>query len=250
MRIRLLSLATISLLFLAACGHKGPVRPLEVSLPEAIQAPELRQQGAALLLGWELPTSNRDGSPLLQPVVDIYRMSYDPQDQCPECFDRSVLMVSINPQLPAPARQIGKRFQLRDLPLQTGTGYQYTLIVRNSDREQSQPVILRQVYADPVPAPQQVTAVPLDRSVRLSWQAPPLAPGDKLLGYLIYRRKDETDSPYPLFSKPHPEEQYEDFSLENGARYRYQIRALVERNRQQLEGIASPELSVTPQAGR
>ncbi len=234
---------------LVACGNKGPVRPLETPTPRAVQAPEVRQQGDALLLGWQLPSSNQDGSPLVQPpVVDIYRMTYDPKDDCPECFDRSTLLASINPQLPAPAQQAGKRFLLHDRPLQPGTGYQYKLIARNQDGEQSRPIILRQAYGEPVPAPRQVKAISRDRTVLLEWQMPALEAADSLIGYLVYRRLDSGGSPYPLNSQPLKETVFEDFNLENGSRYHYRVRALVKRGDQQVEGLASPELSATPKA--
>ena len=240
----------LCLSLLAACGNKGPVRPLESTAPATITAPELRQQGDALLLGWQLPSANQDGSPITEaPVVDIYRMSYDPADDCPDCFDRSTLLVSINPQLPAPAQQSDQRFLLHDRTLQAGTGYQYKLVVRNQENEQSRPVILRQAYAEPIPAPQQFEAIPRDRSVLLQWQAPTLAAGDTLIGYLLYRRLDAEQSLYPLSSQPLQATKFEDFSLENGTSYYYRLRALIKRNKQQIESLASPELSVTPKAG-
>jgi predicted small lipoprotein YifL len=250
MLTRYLLTSIISLLLLTACGNKGPVRPLEVPLPGTVQAPELRQQGDSLLLGWQLPTTNQDGSPLTAaPIVDIYRMTYDPADDCPECFDRSSLLVSINPQLPTPAQKVGQRFLFYDRPLTADTGYQYKLIARNQDDEQSRPVILRQAYRQPLPAPLYVTATPRDRAALLEWQAPPLLAGDELLGYLIYRRSNGIGSPYPLQAEPLQSNSFEDFSLDNGTTYQYRISALVRRGKQQLEGRASQEVSVTPQAG-
>ncbi|WP_303721419.1 fibronectin type III domain-containing protein [Malonomonas rubra] len=236
--------------FITACGNKGPVRLPVVPLPATVQAPEMRQQGDALLLSWQLPSKNQDGSPLEQPpIVDIYRMTYDPQDDCPECLDRSSLLVSINPQLPKPAQQVDKRYLLHDRPLQPGTGYQYKFITRNQDGEQSRPIILRQPYLEPLQPPQQVVATAHDRSVSLQWQAPQLAEGDSLLGYFVYRHLDSKTSPFPLNSKPLQQEKFEDFSLENGTRYHYRVRALVKRGNLQLEGLASPALNVIPKAG-
>lgn len=238
------------LTLLAACGNKGPVQPLKTSMPRPITAPELRQQGDALLLGWQLPTSNLDDTPLKQPpMVEIYRMTYDPADECPECFDRSTLLTSINPELPAPALRVGNRYLLHDRPLQAEIGYQYKLIVLNEDGRQSRPIILRQTYSEPIGAPQHLKLVPQDRSVSLQWQAPPLKTNDSLIGYLVYRRQNADGSPYPLTSQPLKDTKFEDFSLDNGTRYHYQVRALVKRGNNQLEGLASPELSATPQAG-
>ncbi|SHJ74022.1 hypothetical protein SAMN02745165_03066 [Malonomonas rubra DSM 5091] len=242
--------ALLCLALLTACGNKGPVRPLETRQPKSVQAPELRQQGDALLLGWQLPTSNQDGSPLkAQPVVDIYRSSYDPANECPECFDRSSLLVSINPELPTPAQRSDKRYLLHDRPLQAGSGYQYKLIARDSDGEQSRPIILRQTFVEPIPAPQQVVATAQDRSVLLQWQPAQLRDGEELIGYLLYRRLDDQQSLYPVSAQPLTEARFEDFSLENGRRYFYRVRLLVKRGKQQIEGRASEEVDATPQAG-
>jgi len=239
----LLSLLTT----LAACGNKGPVRPLEVPQPNTVQAPELRQQGEALLLGWQLPTTHQNGTPFSQPpVVDIYRMTYDPQDECPECFDRSSLLARINPELPEPALKIGKRYFLFDRPLQVGTGYQYKLIVRSDADETSRPTILRQAFGEPVAAPEQVSVTPKDGALLLQWTAPALTAGDTLIGYLVYRRVDAQSSPYPVTPQPLQETEFEDFGLNNDTSYHYRVRALVQRGEQQIEGIASAEITASP----
>lgn len=230
---------------LVACGNKGPVRPLETVQPDAVEAPELRQQGDALLLGWQLPPTESNQAPR----VDIYRSSYDPQDTCPDCLDRSTLLVSIDPELPHPAQQIGKRYLLFDRQLQAGRGYQYKLIARNRDGEPSRPVILRQSYSEPIPAPRQLTGAPQDAAVLLQWQAPRLEQGDQLLGYLIYRRAGATTEFYPLRAQPLSETRFEDFNLKNGISYNYRLRALVQRGKLQIESLASDGLSVTPKAG-
>lgn len=238
------------MLIITACGNKGPVRPLEVQLPGSVTALELRQQGEALLLGWQLPTHNLDGSPLAQPpAVDIYRMTFDPQDDCPECFDRSTLLVSINPQLPKPAQQVGPRFLLHDRQVKVGKGYQYKLVTRNEDDEIGKPVIVRLACSQALPAPQNFQATPHDRSVQLQWQALTPAVGVSLIGYQLYRRVAVDDNPYPLNPQPLQQASFEDFSLDNGTSYQYRVRALVKRDGKQMEGLATPELSVIPKAG-
>ncbi|HEY5673658.1 MAG TPA: hypothetical protein VIR78_08135 [Malonomonas sp.] len=239
-------------LLLSACGKKGPVRPLEVQRPGPATALELRQQGAALLLSWQLPTGNLDGSALkTPPTLDVYRMTFEPENDCPECFDRSTLLARIAADLPAPAIKVGDRYLLLDRQVQDGVGYQYKLVPRDSDDLSGPAVILRQVFSNPVPAPQQPVVIPRDRAVTLKWQSTALGADDKLLGYQIYRQvSGEARSPYPLNPHPLQETVFEDFSLENGRSYSYWIRTLVERQQQTVEGIASAELIAVPQADR
>ncbi len=240
------------ILTLTACGNKGPVRPLETPLPGPATALELRQQGDALLLGWQLPRQNQDGSAIKQPPqLDIYRMTFDPENDCPECFDRSNLLISIDPELPEPGRKIGDRYRYLDYQVQPGIGYQYKLIARTANGQPGQAVTLRLPYTAEVPAPAELQVLARDRSALLSWQ--PVAPSDddQLLGYRIYRRLDNVDSaPYPLSAEPLIETSFEDFSLDNGTRYHYRVRALVKRGDLQIEGRATAEQSVIPAAGR
>jgi len=239
------------LLLLDACGNKGPVRPLDVPIPAPVSDAVLRQQGENLVLGWRLPGKNQDGSPLKQtPQLDIYRMTYDPKDYCPECIDRSTLLVSINPELPTPARRIADRYLFYDHNLVVGEGYQYKLIPRTADGAVGVPLMLRQAYLRPVAAPEKFQAFAQDRSARLSWLPYAPAAGEQLLGYQLYRRRDGAEpAPNPLNSKPLQMTRYEDFSLENGTRYLYRVRALVKRGEQTIEGIASPEADVIPKSG-
>jgi hypothetical protein len=234
---------------LSACGNKGPVRPLAAPRPGPVNQVELRQQGKTLLLSWRLPDQNLDGSPLRPaPQLDIYRMPYDPADDCPECLDRSTLLVSIDPELPAPARRIADRYLYWDRSLVVGKGYLYKLVPRSKNGP-GQALSLRQLYQLPAAAPRQLQAVSQDRSVLLTWQ--PVLPGrdETLLGYQLYRRRDGAEpSPSPLNSVPLLETRFEDFQVENGIRYHYRLRALLKRGEQSVEGIASAEVAVTPKS--
>ncbi len=249
MRIRYLFL--LALILLAACGKKGPVRPLETLRPGAPTALELHQQGETLLLGWQLPTQNMDGGGIKQPpLLDIYRLTFDPRDNCLECPDRSILWHSINPEFPDPAQRVGARYQLRDRQLQAGTGYQYKLVPRNAVGENGRAVILRQIFTTPLTAPGQFSAAAQDSSVKLSWQAVSLPPDALLLGYQVYRRQDAGGAtPYPINPKPVQQTRFEDFGLQNGSRYHYRVRALIKRGEQQFEGLSTEELAVIPRTG-
>jgi hypothetical protein len=250
LRLRWITLVLLILL-LFACGKKGPVRPLKTKSPGPVTALELRQQGEALLISWQLPSNNLDGSVLeTPPTLDIYRMTFDPQADCPECFDRSTLLASIEADLPEPARKVGNRYLLLDRQVQAGVGYQYKLVARNAAAETSPATILRQTFTEPVAAPQQLAISPQNRSITLNWLPGNLAAGDTLLGYQLYRQAaGEPRSPYPLNREPLQKTGFEDFNLENGRSYSYWIRALVQRQQLTVEGIASAELSAIPQAG-
>lgn len=240
------------LLILASCGKKGPVRPLDVSLPGPVQNAELRQRGNELLLSWQLPTSNQDGSPLTSaPEVDIYRMLFDPNDDCPECEDRSSPRYTINPELPQPAWRSGDRYLLRDQQVAENQGYQYRLVPRSEDDQNGQPLRMRVVYIEPSAAPAGFSVESHDRSATLSWLPLEPAGGQVLTGYQVYRRTLGGSQPAELLVQLPPENQkYDDLTLTNGKQYAYQIRALLTQGEQFLESLPTPAITATPQAGQ
>jgi predicted small lipoprotein YifL len=239
------------LLFLTACGKKGPVRPLQAQLPEAVRNVELRQRGAELLLGWQLPTRNQNETPLeAPPVVEIYRMRFDPADDCPECKDRSTLLHSINPELPHPARLSGDRYLLRDRQVAAGQGYQYRLVPRTASGQHGSPLQVRIVFAAAPAAPTGLRAKAHDRSATLSWHPLQAAAGQTLLGYRVYRRLEGSGQPAILLNRqPLAALRYDDLNLENGRLYSYRIRALLRHGEQRLESLPSAAVTALPQAG-
>ena len=250
MQIKLFFVLISCLLALVACGKKGPVRPLDAPLPGPVKALELRQLGDSLVLGWQLPDKNQDGTPLRQPPqLDLYRMVFDPANDCPECTDRSILVASCDPDLPAPARRIGDHYLYTETNLLPGQGYRFKLVPRSPEGI-GQTTILSWVFQQPPPAPELLSAIPRDRAALLTWQPLLPAAGETLLGYRLYRRFDDSESfMLPVNSAPVPTSRFEDFGLDNGTRYFYRIRAMVQRGKQTFEGLASTEVEVTPKAG-
>lgn len=240
------------ILILASCGKKGPVRPLLANLPNAVSHVELRQSGDVVLLSWQLPTHNQNGT-LLEPAptVDIYRMLFDPADECLECKDRSTLLHSIDPELPQPAQLKGQRYLLRDQQVAANQGYHYRLVPRNADGLDGHPLIVRIVFAEPPVAPTGFTVEAHDRSTAMSWTPLQPAEGQELLGYRIYRQHvGDFNAAKLLNNKPLTDTKYDDLNLENGREYRYQLRALLKRGELMLESLPSPIESVVPEAGQ
>jgi len=246
---QLLLLIGITLL-LSACGKKGPVRPLDAAVPGSVSGAEIHQQGENLVLSWQLPKKNLDGSQLSkEPQLDLYRMVFDPTDDCPECTDRSSLVASIDPDLPAPARRAGQRYQYVDADLLAGKGYKYKLVPRENDLA-GKAISLRRIYLRPAAAPEQLQATSQSGAILLTWLPPVLAPNETLLGYQLYRSLGgQSLSPALLNTDPLQTTRFEDFDLNYGNSYVYRVRALVKRGDQVLEGLASNQVAVMPKAG-
>lgn len=93
----ILCAVVICTLLLGACGKKGPVVPLEAKLPAAPQQVTLSQRGSSLLLGWDIPILNQDGSELNNlKRFDIYRIDYVLETGCPECRNPQYLLQQID----------------------------------------------------------------------------------------------------------------------------------------------------------
>jgi hypothetical protein len=240
-------------LALAGCGHKGPVRPLALKLPVAPGELTAVQKGARFLLAWTLPSSNQDGSPLTDlQGFKVYRMSYDPAEDCPECRDTSILLQNLDLDYLQGARRSGERLFLWDSALQAGGGYQYRIVPYNRSGREGLGALLRLPYHTPPPPPQSLSATGLDRLVRLSWESVvEKRDGVEFLGYNLYRGEAGSPlQPTPLTRMPLTETSYDDFGLENGTSYLYGMRTVVRIFGQIVESPLSSTVEATPGASR
>ncbi|WP_305041966.1 hypothetical protein [Geoalkalibacter sp.] len=248
-----LAFGALVLLTLSACGKKGPVRPLSELSPAAPPAFSAVQAGENVLLSWELPRANQDGSPLEDLVgFRIFRLDFAPGDACPECREESAALVAELDldYLPAASRQ-GERLFWFDTRAAQDSGYLYRLLPVNRKGRPGAPARAQLLVVAPPPAPAPPSASGHDRLVRLRWE-PAVAPhGTRLLGYQLYRRTGEAPfPPAPLTAEPLPATDYEDFAVENGREYRYALRLLLEQDGRPVQSSRSTEVRVTPLAGR
>ncbi len=236
--------ALLALLLLTACGHKGPVRPLEQPQPDSVRRLAVGQLGDGLLLSWLPPAANRDGSPLspLQHYA-IYRQQFDPADDCPDCRPPRKPIARIRPeQATSPD---GRLHFFDDQGLQPGLGYRYRVIAVSRSGQPGRPARAERIFLAPPPAPDRLRGESLSRLNRLSWQPPATAEG-KLLGYLIYRGEGKRPAGFtPLNGKPLSQPRYDDFALTPGVRYDYRVRALYRLQGQEVISGASNPVSLT-----
>ena len=239
-------LVLLLLVFVSACGKKGPVRPLLKAEPAAPGRPEARQIGASILLYVDLPESNLDGTPLTDlSELRIFRRE-TADGICAECDEPSELWRSIDP-LTLP--RDGERLIIRDDDVRLGYGYRYRLVpVTSRGVSGAAASLARQLHPFP-PAPQSLTVTAFDRLVRLQWTLDPeLAPGWIFLGCQIYRSSG--DAPFgltPLTSQLVQGEKYDDLGPLNNTLYRYQLRCLAEQSGVIVDSPPSAIVTATPQ---
>ena len=253
MLCRKMVIPLLLLLTLAACGKKGPVRPLLQALPAAPQNLTVQQQGKRFLLSFGLPTRNQDGSPLTDlQGFQVYKMKYDPAQDCPECRDTSVLLQSIDLDYLRGVRRSGDHLELWDRGLEAGFGYQYRVVPVNRQGASGLPVVVKRQYFQPPPAPLALQATSHDQMARLQWQPPSTgSPAGELEGFNIYRRRPGSPfPPLPVNHTPVKKSPYEDFGLENGTTYEYALRSVIKVSGVEVESPLSDTVAATPEAGR
>jgi predicted small lipoprotein YifL len=243
-----LALSLLSLLLLAGCGTKGPVRPLAQPLPAAPPEMTLHQQGDALLLSWSQPRSNQDGSELTDLAgFRIYRQSFDPMEDCPDCRDNAPLWRLVELDYLGHTQSRNGRLFLLDNGLEPGLGYSYKVVPFNRWGQDGPAIERRQTLAVPPPAPATPKAERQNGGLLLNWKASELPADMKLLGYQVYRRRPgRAFSAAPrnqeLLTQPH----FVDSGFETGRSYIYAVRTVVRQAEKVLESVLSDTLVITP----
>ena len=248
-----LHLAFLLLLVLSAgCGKKGPVQPLKQPLPAAPKELALRQLGMQLVLAWDIPKVNQNGTPLTDlKGFKVYKMRYDLGEDCPECRDTSVLLAEIDLDYLQDVIRRGDRLYFWDTELKTDFGYKYTVTPYNRRNREGAPAQVRRPMLTPPLPPDGLTATAHDRLVRLTWE-PVLKDrqGEGWLGYNLYRRMpDEAFPPRPLNREPLVNNAFEDFTVQNGTIYVYAVRTVVSIMDHPVESLLSNIAEAIPREG-
>lgn len=248
--VRLASLwgATLLLItLLAACGKKGPVRPLLASLPAAPGELVIRQQGDGFLLAWPIPERNQDGSPADDlSRFHIYRLSYAAADGCPTCRDPEELVAVIDPRRPEPAMRAGNRLYWRDAAVAAGTGHAYLVVPATIGGHEGAAVAGHLAHTAAPPSPAGLRAEAEAGQVRLNWAAV-AAPGggQTVLGYNLYRRGPRGGyPPLPLNAAPLRDLQLIDRIAEGGKEVAYRVSSVVRSGTVDIESAPSAEVVV------
>jgi predicted small lipoprotein YifL len=248
-RLALPIIISLTLLIIAGCGKKGPVRPKLTTLPEAPGQVTLIQQGKLFVLAWTIPEKHADGTKVEDLTgFRIKRLTYDAAQGCPTCRDPQTEVAEIELRYPEPAQRIGKRIYWRDLDIRPGTGYRYAIVPLTIGGHETPAATVHLTAVLPPPAPTNLRAEAGDARVSLQWQAPELPEGMELVGYNLYRRYARRAFPIvPVNKEPLAKTQLLDRGLDNGKAYEYRVNAVVRDGEQVLESMASPDVLITPQ---
>jgi len=248
--IRLTTCALLALL-LTACGVKGNLQPKGRPTPLAPTALTLLQQGDEILLAWDIPTENQDGSQLSDLAgfrIGYYAFAAD--RFCAECRDQETI-ATINISTPEQALIDAGKIFYRDSALTTDTGHRYRVYPFTSAGKSGPAAEALRIMLPPPVAPDRVRIEALDQGARIFWSLPDEVQdtGD-LIGINIYRGENNTSlAQVPINREPIKGNNFESFGLVNGSLYRFGLRTVVQKGDQIIESTLSTIVTATPQAG-
>ena len=234
------------LLFLAACGRKGPLMPPEALVPASVNQLSVQQQGADLVIAWSAPTKEKGGRPLRDlSGFSLYRRTV-PGDgsDCPACPDSWMLLKSVDVALSGDVVRSGSTFIYRDLSVAPGTTSQYRVVALSSSGGFSAPVSSpARKLVPPVPAPS-ATVTALPGSIRIGMEAAPSLK-ESFIGFNIYRQTgDASRGVSPVNPSPVAEAAWDDQLVRFGSRYRYRVTSLHKIDGETIESLQSPETEI------
>lgn len=242
-----LLITLIMLVTLTACGNVGPVKPLLKTLPKGAESVTLEQKGSALLLSWEIPTLNQDGTPLTNLAgFAIYKSDYDLAKGCPECRPPQNLYRKIDLAYFRSNNRNSEQIHLWDNAVEEEIGYRYKIVPYTHDDLTGTSILIHRPCFTPPDAASNLDATGLDHQVRLNWDAASeTRQGIQLIGYNVYRRSGKSYfSATPLNAAPLTTLNYEDLKVENDTLYHYAVRSVIAIGEHQLESSFSAEVAV------
>ncbi|MGD9848861.1 hypothetical protein [Desulfuromonas thiophila] len=251
-RLLLVALLALPLTGLGGCGKRGPLKPLRQPLPQAVGQAALSQKGDALLLGWDAPRANQDGSPLSDlKGFAVYKIDYEPAKGCPECRIPQQLWRQVD--LAGPANDQSQRYYLWDNAVDEDTGYRYRIVPLTRAGGSGAETLLHRPLLPAPPAPPAPAARALAHQVELRWSAAELQDaarqsGGSWLGVNLYRcDAGAYYGPRPLNSSPITADLYRDSRVQNGQCYQYALRSVVQYGEQIVESRLGTAIEACPQ---
>jgi hypothetical protein len=241
---------------LLGCGRRGAPVPPRPAAPAAAGTLRADLLDSTILLTWNRPTQNEDGSPLTDLLE--FRLFRTVGPTAPrETGGRSAfsLLATVRADQPENAVVQGDRYAFRDDGGSAGftPDHRYSYRLQAVNRRgvaggQSAEVSVDFSLAPPPPGG--LVPVAGDRVVSLTWRppagaVPPGAPSPR--GYNIYRGLQPGDyGSQPINAGPVVEMQFRDAAVENETTYYYVVRSVGGERPPWRESTNSDEVSATP----
>ena len=214
-------------LAVVGCGFKTTPRPATATVPGDIALVEAFAFPGHVILKWEAPLSNVDGS-LIKDIsgFKVYRSEQKVGEECDNCDENRKLYANVDYQKPSNAVVTGKEVAYTDKNVTPGNAYSYAVSTYNlQGREGAQSPEVTVPLDDFPPPPDGLKAQSDRDGVVLEWNSPPRPAG--IRSYRIYR--GDSDNPQdmkPIGGTKWAETTYKDKGAEKDTVYYYSVRSL------------------------
>lgn len=212
---------------LVGCGFKTNPRPAASTVPGEIGLVDAEAFPDRVVLKWEAPLSNTDGS-LLKDVsgFKVFRSTQKIGEQCEDCPDHKTVYANVDFQNPVSAVVRGREVTYVDIGVTPGNAYAYAVTTYNFKGREGGPSPDVTVTLDDFPPPPDgLKGVSDGAEVVLEWTPPPRPAG--IRSYRIYRaQSDKPEEMKPIGGTKWAETQFHDKSVEKNKIYYYVVRSL------------------------
>lgn len=235
----MIRLATIVLLvvFLSACGRKGPLVRPEALVPAKVSDFVVLQKGESLQLSWSIPKKLVSGGKLTDLAGFRLLVREIPEDGgCPDCPDAWHMLGLFDLEFLKGALRVGDRLYYTDTDAQPGRTYGYRLISYTKSTTESPSAEVRFTKRTPIPPPV-LTATSTYLSVTLECTPSPLPAEYVFGGCAVYRVKGDELLPLTPTAVIPEAGRYEDTLLEQRMIYAYSVAAVATIDGQRVESI-------------
>jgi len=212
---------------LAGCGYKTHPRPATAAVPGGVGLAQAQAYPDQVILKWDIPRSNADGS-LLKDLAGfkVFRSSHRVGEACPDWDKPENLHASVDYQTPTNAEIVGSEVIYTDDRTSPGNVYYYAVSAYNNRRKEgakSATVTVAVVEAPPVP---RGVRSEFDKTgIILNWD-PPDAPAG-IRAYRIYRGDSpDLKSMRSVGRTRWAENSFVDKQVEKDRTYYYVVRSL------------------------
>jgi len=233
---------------LPACGRKGDPFLSEPLAPSKVRALAAVARPGAIMLSWQAPRENTDGSELRDlSGFRIYRAQASFADFCRACPRSWELLFDYEYRGPAGQQPERRTYQYRDTAVRPGTVYEYRLHAYNASGAAGPAPEAVAVHYDVAPlSPQGFALERRNRLIVLSWQpVSTLVDGraaEDIAGYNVFRRLETEEFAAPLTAAPVAGPQFEDIPPAYDTVYYYTVRSVRMIEQSMIESDGAPEI--------
>jgi fibronectin type 3 domain-containing protein len=232
--------------FLAACGYKTSPRPATATVPGEVGLTDARVYPDRVVLRWQVPLSNVDGSKLTDiSGFKVYRASQKTGEECENCEEKKIMHSNVDYQNPTAAVIADGAVTYTDKDVSPGNVYFYSVSVYNLKGREGRPSQDMTVQLTELPqAPEGLRAVAESGGVALQWTSG--SQGSGIQGYRVYRgTTDKIEDMKAAGRTSAGDTTFFDKDVEKEKTYYYVVRSFRLNRGVSVESPASPVSTIT-----